>query len=297
MTSLNADHGPIEYEVEGADGTEPLVLISGLGGQLVRWSPFLREALVSRGFRVIRLDNRDVGLSANYEFAGIPDLNAVTEAVSRGESPDLPYTLTDMAGDITTLLDALHIQRAHIVGRAMGGYIAQLFAARHPDRIRSLTLIMSSTGNPNLPGPTRKAQAMLKRRALLAPDLDASLAHALASAQVYAGPLNKLDPQRLREIVLLERERGVSPGGYARQWAAIIADGDRRERIRHISAPTMILHGEADPLVRVQGAYDLAATIAGSELRTFADVGHEIPNELIPDFTEAIYAAAQAFMR
>jgi pimeloyl-ACP methyl ester carboxylesterase len=293
MASINAKHGSIEYEVEGRDTAEPLVLLSGLGAQLVRWSPVLRKSLVDRGFRVFRLDNRDVGLSARYDSAGTPDLAVVAAAVAKGEPPPLPYTLDDMAADVVTLLDALAIERAHVVGRAMGGYIAQLFAARYPGRVRSLTLIMSSTGNPDLPGPTPEMQAMLAVRASGEQDPETMVAQGLAFAQRLSGPVYKIDPDRVRNRILLELDRGYTSGGYARQLAAIMADGDRRQRIQHIRAPTMILHGEADPLVNVAGARELAATIPGSALRTFPHMGHEIPDQLIPHVVKAICDVAR----
>lgn len=289
MARLDAAHGPIEYEVEGAGDGTPLVLVTGLGAQLVRWSPGLRAALVERGFRVIRLDNRDAGLSRHHVEAGRPDLKAIAATLRDGGTPDLAYTLGDMADDVATLMDALGVGSAHVVGTSMGGFIAQLVAIRHPERVRSLTLVMTSTGNPDLPGPPPEVQAMLASRG--EPGVSAT-DQAVANARLIASPGYPFDEERVRARIAAEAERGSNGDSYLRQRAAILAGGDRRADLAKLDVPTMVLHGDADLLVRVEAGRDVAANIPGAELRIYPGMGHEIPEPLVPEIVEAIATIA-----
>lgn len=289
MARLDAAHGAIEYEVEGREDGTPIVLITGLGAQLVRWSPTLRGALVERGYRVIRLDNRDAGLSRHFAEAGRPDLKAVAAALRDGGTPDLAYRLDDMADDVTVLMDALGVAAAHVVGSSMGGFIAQLLAIRHRERVRSLTLIMTSTGNPELPGPPPEVQAMLAARAQ--PGVSAADA-AVANARLIASPGYPFDEERVRARIAAETERGSNGDSYLRQRAAILAAGDRREALRRLNVPTIVIHGDADLLVRVEAGRDVAANIPGAELRVIPGMGHEIPEALVPEIVDAIEAVA-----
>lgn len=289
MARLDAAHGPIEYEIEGREDGTPLMLITGLGAQLVRWSPTLRQALIARGFRVIRLDNRDAGLSRHYHDAGRPDLKQVAAALRENRGPGLAYTLGDMADDVATLMDALGIASAHVAGSSMGGFIAQLVAIRHPERVRSLTLIMTSTGNPELPGPPPEVQAMLAARA--EPGVSPA-DQAVANARLIASPAFPFDEARVRARIAEEAERGSNGDSYLRQRAAILAGGDRREDLRKLDVPTMVLHGDADLLVRVEAGRDVAANIPGAELRVFEGMGHEIPEGLVDQVADAIAEVA-----
>lgn len=291
MTAITANGITIEYEDDGDPAAPPVLLVMGLGAQLTLWPLELVEALVTRGFRVIRFDNRDIGLSTKFDHAGLPNLTQLMMAMMSGRTLDPPYTLTDMAGDAVALLDALGIPSAHVVGASMGGMIAQLIAAEHPARVRSLTSIMSSTGNPSLPPARPEALAVLTGRPMSA-DRDTIVAYGMRSAQVIGSPAYPLDPDRLRARVERDFDRSFSPAGAMRQMAAVLADGDRRERLRRITAPTTVIHGDADPLVPVEGGRDTAAAIPGAELIILPGMGHDLPLPLVDEIADAIAATA-----
>ncbi|MFL9841860.1 alpha/beta fold hydrolase [Sphingomonas sp. ST-64] len=291
MPTLAARHGPIAYEVEGAG--RPIVLICGLGSQLIRWSAPFRQALVDRGFQVIRLDNRDAGKSHDYPDDTTPDLKTLARALRGGEAVSLPYRLDDLADDVVTLLDALSIPRADIFGVSMGGFIAQHLAFSHPDRVATLTLVMTSTGNPDLPGPSPEAQALLARRSAGGDDRDALIEQGIDNAMVIASPAYPPEPAALRARVTAEIDRAHRPLGYVRQRAAILADGDRSDRVRRISAPTLVIHGTDDPLVPHQGGEALASLIPGAQLRLFEGMGHELPPELNDAIADAVAALSR----
>jgi pimeloyl-ACP methyl ester carboxylesterase len=282
----------IEYEVHGAADAEPMLLIMGLGAQMTRWPPGLYEKLVGRGFRVIRFDNRDVGLS--QKFFGAPKIEDVIGAMMKGENPDIPYTLDDMAADAVGLLDHLGVARAHIVGASMGGMIAQLVVADYPDRALSFTSIFSSTGNPALPPATPEAMAVLMTRA---PDpnqnIDAYLDQMVRNARTIGSPGYRIDEKLLRERLFSDVRRAYEPLGVARQIAAVTANGDRRAKLAKIKAPTVVLHGESDPLVPVEGGRDTAANIPGAELRVIPNMGHDLPPALYDVIVEAVCRAAE----
>jgi len=292
MTQARINGIAIEYEIEGAEQGDPLLLIMGLGAQMTRWPPELRHKLVDKGFRVIRFDNRDVGLS--QKFKGAPQIADVVGALNRGAKPDIPYTLDDMAADAIGVLDHLGIKRAHIVGASMGGMIAQLMVADNPERARSLTIIFSSTGNPALPPATPEAMAVITTRA---PDpnaqLDAYLDQMVKNARTIASPGYAFDEQGVREPARIDVKRCYEPLGVARQMAAVVASGDRRAKIKAISTPTVVLHGDADPLVPLEGGRDIAAAIADAELRVVPGMGHDIPAALYDVVVDAIARAAE----
>jgi pimeloyl-ACP methyl ester carboxylesterase len=290
MPSITAPHGPIEYAVEGVG--EPLVLINGLGSQLIRWSPAFRAALVDCGFQVIRFDNRDAGLSKGYGDEA-PDLRAVARALRAGEPLELPYRIADLASDVVTLLDSLGIPKAHLLGMSMGGFIAQHLAADHPTHVASLTLIMSSSGNPALPPPSAEAQALLSRRSGDGvATRDALIDQAVLNAQVIASPAYPTDPGSFRLRAAAEIDRAYRPAGYVRQRAAIMADGDRRAMLSRIKTRTLVIHGKADPLVPHKAGEELARLITGATLRSIEGMGHEIPDQLAADIALACAANA-----
>ena len=291
MTQVTANGIAIEYESFGPESAEPILLIMGLGAQLTLWPVELCEALVARGFRVIRYDNRDVGLSTKFDAAGVPQLPAVIGAILSGQDPQVPYRLEDMATDAVGLLDALGIDRAHIVGASMGGMIAQLVAADYPERTLSLTSIMSSTGNPSLPPATPEAMGVLMSRPQGA-DLDALIEFGVRAARVIGSPAFPADETVLRARVRRDVERSNYPAGFARQMAAIYASGDRRAKLARITAPTTVIHGTADPLVPVDGGRDTAANIKGAELVEIDGMGHDLPLALIDRIADAVAAAA-----
>lgn len=292
MARIAANGIEIEYEIYGDEAAPVVLLIMGLGAQMTLWPMPLIEALVARGYRVIRYDNRDVGLSTKLKSAGRPNLRTLVLKRLIGLTPRTPYTLTDMAADGAGLLDALGIARAHIVGASMGGMIAQLFAASYPDRTLSLTSIMSTTGNPRLPRSTKEAMRVLTKRPDT-DDIDALVAHGIRAASVIGSPAYPVDADVLAMRVRETVERSNYPDGFARQMAAIVADGDRRVRLARITAPTVVIHGAADPLVPVDGGRDTAANIPGARLIEIPGMGHNLPVELVPIIVDAIDGVAR----
>jgi len=291
MPQITANHLQIEYESFGAESAPAILLIMGLGAQLGRWNLELCDALVARGYRVIRFDNRDCGLSSKLDAAGVPDIG---RALRRGEPLTVPYTLADMAADCVGLLDALGIARAHIVGASMGGAIAQLVAALYPQRTLSLTSIMSTSSHPDLPPPTPAAA-----QALLAPlpatrDRERLIEDAIRRQLAVASPDFPSCPQRLRNLFAEEHERGFHPRGVSRQLAAFLASGDRRALLATIRAPTLVLHGADDPLIPVDCGRDVAAHIPGATMRVIEGMAHDFPLALTEVFAEAIASVAQA---
>ena len=293
MAEVKANGISITYDTFGSDKAAPLLLIMGLGAQMTRWPVVFCEALAARGFRVIRFDNRDAGLSTHFVEAGVPDMGAVITAMQKGEKPNVPYTLGDMAADATGLLDALGIVRAHIVGASMGGMIAQLVAADHPEHTLSLASIMSTTGNPALPRATPEAMAVLTNRPPHPSDEEAYLKHTVASARVTGSPAYPAEEAVLRANTLADLKRCYEPTGFARQMAAVTATGDRRAKLKTITAPTVVIHGAADPLVPVQGGHDTAENIPGAELVVIPGMGHDLPLALYDTLIEAIVSVTE----
>lgn len=274
------------YEIFGAPDAEPLVLIMGLGAQMVHWDDDFCRELAGRGFRVIRFDNRDIGKSTR--LTGGKPLRPIELIKLRlfKIAPEAPYKLWDMANDVVGLLDTLGIKAAHIVGASMGGMIAQEIAMQHPDRVLSLTSIMSSTGNPKLPQPTREASAIL-----LAPPPTTKEEYIERFGQTWkvlrAGsfPLDEAkDPERAERTYA----RGLNPAGVGRQLRAILASGNRKDRLRSVKAPTLVIHGTVDPLVRVEAGKDTAASIPGAKLLLIDGMGHALPIPMWPAIINAI---------
>ncbi len=293
MPHVKANGLDIYYESHGPEDAEPILLIMGLGAQMSRWSPEFIGKLAGAGHRVIAFDNRDVGLSEKLDAAGAPDMHAVALALRDGRKPDVAYTLDEMAADAAGLLDALGVERAHIVGASMGGMIAQLVAADFPEKTLSLTSIMSSTGNPGLPRAKPEAMARLNTPA---PDpdkdLDAFLQSAVEGAKVMASKYS-VDAAKVREQALSDFKRCYYPIGFQRQYAGVLASPDRRPKLRAITAPTVVLHGADDPLVPVEGGRDTAENISGAELRIIPGVGHEMPLAVQDQFIDGILASVK----
>jgi pimeloyl-ACP methyl ester carboxylesterase len=281
MPKTQANGIDIEYDCFGNHDAQAVLLISGLGTQMIRWSETFCQILAGQGYRVIRFDNRDAGLSTHFDSVAMPDLAAIADAVSRGEPPNVPYTLFDMANDAVGLLDALMIERAHVVGRSMGGMIAQLMASEHADRVLSLVCMMSSTGNRDLP---QASPAVMATMTSPAPhplkDEPGYLAHCVAFSQVIAGRGYPFDASAQRNQALAELKRAYNPSGFWRHIAAIAATGDLRSRLANICAPTLVLHGSDDPLVPPAAGKDTAANIKGAELRIIEGMGHDFPASL-----------------
>jgi pimeloyl-ACP methyl ester carboxylesterase len=290
MATIRANGIELAYESFGPPDAPAVLLIMGLGAQMTRWNRELCERLVSRGYRAIRFDNRDCGQSTWCHALPLPDLRAIL----RGEAlHGLHYTLDDMAADSTGLLDALGIDSAHLVGASMGAAIAQLIAARQPRRCRSLTSIMSTSGNPALPPPTPAAAAALFAPLPALRDRASIVADAIVRHRAVASPAHPVADDELARMFGEEYDRGFHPPGVARQLGAVLANGDRRPLLRGIVAPTVVLHGGDDPLLPPACGQDVAKHIPGAELRLVPGMGHDFPPALTAVFADAICAAAQ----
>jgi len=278
MPQIRANGLELYYESHGPEDAEPILLIMGLGAQMTTWPPELIARLTGEGFRVIAFDNRDVGLSEKLDAAGAPDMAAIVTSLREGHAPRVAYVLDDMADDVAGLLDALGVGKAHIVGASMGGMIAQLVATNHPDRTLSLTSIMSTTGNPDLPRAKPEAIAFLNNRGPdPREDLPGFLDNAVASNKVMGSPAYPADPAVIKANAQRNFERSFYPVGFQRQYAAITASPDRRPKLAKVGVPTVVIHGEADPLVPVEGGHDTAAAIPGAELVLIPGMGHDLP--------------------
>jgi pimeloyl-ACP methyl ester carboxylesterase len=283
----------IHYEEQGDKTAPPMLLIMGFGAQLTLWPDELVEALASRGFRVIRYDNRDIGLSHKFDGVKAPGLVKMTLLSKLGLTPKVPYTLADMADDGAGLLDTLGIEKAHIVGASMGGMIAQHFVSRHADKCLSLTTIFSSTGNPKLPPAKPEARKALVTR----PDSTVEkglVEHGMMVARTIGSPGYPTEEERLRERTTASVRRRFYPEGPTRHLSAIVADGDRRGMLKDVTVPTLVLHGEDDPLVPCEGGRDTAASIPGAKLKTIPGWGHDLPLELVEELADAIAGHAKA---
>lgn len=265
-----SDEVTLAYEELGHAGDPPLLLIAGLGSQMLSWHEPLCELLVERGLRPIRFDNRDAGLSTHV---------------------DHDYRLEDMAADAAGLLDHLGIESAHVVGMSMGGMVAQALAYEHPRRVRSLVSIMSTTGERAVSEPTPEARADLMRPR--ATTIDEAEERAVESARTIGSP-GLIDEARIRRMSRTAFERANDPDGYKHQLDAIYAARDRTKRVREITAPTLVIHGELDPLIPVSAGRATAAAIEGAQLMTIEGMGHDLPPRLWPRLAEAIGAHALA---
>lgn len=291
MPQAKANGIMIEYESFGREDAETILLIMGLGAQMTRWTPDFCNRLAAKGYRVIRFDNRDVGLSTHMDGKVAPPLNEISDALRRGEKPKVPYTLSDMAADAAGLLDALGVGGAHIVGASLGGMVAQLVAAEHPQKTLTLTSIMSNSGNPHIQRPTPEAMAVLSNRPPSPiEDEEGFLKASVASARVIGSPAYPADEAQLRADALATFRRAYNPAGFMRQYAAANASGDRREALKTITAPTLVLHGADDPLVPLPGGQDTADNIKGAVLKVIPGMGHDLPPQLYDTFAEAIDA-------
>jgi pimeloyl-ACP methyl ester carboxylesterase len=280
------------YEIFGDADAEPMLLIMGLGGQMIHWEDDFCRQLAGCGFRVIRFDNRDIGKSSH--LSGGKPLTAVELLKLRFLKIPVaaPYRLRDMAEDTVGLMDVIGIKSAHLVGISMGGMIAQEIAISYPQRVRSLTSIMSTTGNPKVPGPTREAAAMLMApRPVTREEYFARFAQTWKILRVGSFPQDEaLDRSRAERTF----ERGLNPAGVARQLRAILASGSRKERLRSVKAPTLVIHGTVDPLVHPMGGKDTAASISGAKLLMIEGMGHALPIPMWPQIIDAIDKHAHA---
>ncbi len=276
------------YESFGDADAPPLLLVMGLATQMLAWDEEFCELLAGHGFRVIRFDNRDIGLSSHLDEAGLPDLGAL---LAGQETPAPPYTLVDMANDTVGLLDALGVESAHIVGASMGGMIAQQVAIDHPRRVRSLTSIMSTPSREV--GRTRPDAAA----ALFLPqptDPDTAAERSLQLYRLIGSPGFPLDERRVADLGRRSFERGNDPAGVARQFAAITVSPGRTPGLRELTIPTLVIHGEDDPLVQVDGGIATAEAVPGARLLVVPGMGHNLPPQLWGQLTSEIAAHALA---
>ena len=271
----------IDIEVEDTGGSGPVVvLIMGLGMQLVAWPLQLVDALVAAGYRVIRHDNRDIGLSQKFDDKGVPNLLWESIKLKFGITPRAPYSLKDMALDTVGVLDALGVAQAHIVGASMGGMIAQRVALAAPGRTLSLISIMSTSGAKGLPNPKAKVIRALMARPK-GQDREAILKHYVHLLRVIGSPAFPMEESLVRERISAGLDRSYAPFGTMRQMVAIAADTGRARALANISAPTLVLHGKADPLVPYACGEDTARRIAGARMVGIDGMGHDLPPEVI----------------
>ncbi|MGD8252327.1 MAG: alpha/beta hydrolase [Desulfobacterales bacterium] len=279
MDYANANGMTLAHDAFGDPSDPAAILIMGLGTQMIVWDEGFCRLLADRGFHVIRFDNRDVGLSTWMTTAGVPDLSTLS-------SSKLPYTLEDMAMDVLGLMDALQIEDGHLIGASMGGMIAMEAAAACPDRVRSLAVVMSSTGNPELPPPTEEAMDILMTP--FPTDRFGYVDSFVRAYRVLSGNSCPIDPRLSRKWAEESFRRGLCPEGVARQFAAIAAAGDRRARLGQIVAPALVIHGDEDPLLRTACGEDIARSIRGARLEIVTGMGHCLPEDLWPQIVDLI---------
>ncbi|HEY7324791.1 MAG TPA: alpha/beta hydrolase [Streptosporangiaceae bacterium] len=276
----------IYYETEGDPGGLPLLLVVGLGAQLTWWPAGFRSALADRGFFVICYDNRDAGKSTWLDDAGPADLMAVL-----GGAIPPPYLLSDLAADGIAVLDALGLPSAHVLGVSMGGMIAQGLATGWPERVRSLTSVMSTTGDPAVGQPRPDITEMLLSPR--PPDKAAAVEQSVSMARAISSPAFGFDEEQARVRMSADYDRGNHPDGAGRQIAAILMSGDRTAALRELSMPVLVIHGDADPMIDISGGRATAEAIPGSRLWVIPGLGHDLPAALFGELADAVAVLAK----
>ncbi len=287
MPFINSELRKIYYESFGDSANPCLIMISGLSGQLVGWPKDLLSALVEQGFYVIVFDNRDVGLSSFYDHLALPNMAEIIAIRRQGGSFVPPYTLDDMASDVICLMNGLNIKSAHIAGLSMGGKIAQLLAMHHPERCLSLSCIATSSGNRNLPPPSQRVAALMASSVPQTDDLEAYLQYRLPIYRAYHHP-DDHDEQEAREYLQVAFLRAYHPAGSTRQLLAVMAAQSRSEQLRQVSLPTLIFHGDYDPVFPIEHAEELADVIPNSQLVVVDKLGHGLPQRIRADLARLI---------
>jgi pimeloyl-ACP methyl ester carboxylesterase len=296
MPILTSNGIGIAYETAGDPKGVPIILIMGLGMQLIAWPEDLVDGLTELGFYVVRFDNRDSGLSEKFDHKGTPNLPFALLKTWLRLPLKSAYTLEDMAADAMGVMRALGIAKAHVVGASMGGMIAQIVAAKYPDRVLSLTSIMSSSGRRGLPGPTRSARKVLLSRPSNPRNIDSLVTHGTNVFRVLGSPAYPTPEKQMRARVQGFIKRSVSPAGMARQMVAIAASGDRSALLQTISVPTLVIHGAADPLVPLACGEDTARQIHGARMEIIEGMGHDLPSQLTERLLALIDAHAHGKM-
>lgn len=287
MPTFRGNGIDIYFEQAGARTNVPLLLVHGVGCQLVQWPQSLIAGLVDDGMRVIMMDNRDTGFSQKMDQLGTPDVAATAAKYFAGEPIEPLYTLQDMAADACALLDHLGLGAAHVFGQSMGGMIAQRMAIHFPERVYSLVAFISSSGNPELPPPTPEAIAALLDQPP-ADDRDAAIARLVADSNVLGGPHYPSEEVGIGRFAATAYDRMFYPEGVARQLVAIVGDGSRLRALQEVAIPTLVIQGGADPLFGVEAGEELARTIPGATLQVIENLGHDLPEPLIPEILDLV---------
>ena len=284
MPRCHANGIEIEYDTFGSPTDPALLLIMGLSMQLTGWEPELCERFAERGFHVIRFDNRDAGLSTHFDAAPVPNLGAVLS----GDASGVTYLLADLADDAAGLLEALGIGAAHVVGASMGGMIVQELLIRHPGRLLSACSLMSTTGDPGVGHPSPEAATALLNPA--ARSRDEAIEQGVATWRILQSPAYPMTEAVIRRKEAAFYDRCYYPDGGVRQLVAILCSPDRTPALKAVTTPTLVVHGEADPLINVSGGHATAAAIPDSILRTYPGMGHDLPRELWDSFIDEVVA-------
>lgn len=286
VPTANANGIEIAYECFGDPGNPPLLLVMGLGAQMVAWDEGLCALLVARGHHVIRFDNRDIGESTWIDAPGL-DIGSAALNVLAGDTSAVPYLLRDMAADAVGLLDHLGIERAHLVGASMGGMIAQTVAIEHPNRVRSLTSIMSTTGEAEVGQPDPEVLALLLGERPT--EREAAIEATVAIARAISHEPH-FDEERTRQLAERSYDRGDNPLGVGRQLLAILASPPRNEGLGRLDLPALVVHGRADPLIAFSGGQRTAELIAGADFLAIDDMAHDLPKAHWVRIADAIAA-------
>jgi pimeloyl-ACP methyl ester carboxylesterase len=286
MAQTSANNITIEYDTFGDRSAKPLLLVMGLGGQLIHWRDEFCAQLAERDHYVIRYDNRDTGLSEKFGHLGVPDMMELATRLMAGEPANAPYSLNDMAADAFGLLDMLELEAAHVCGVSMGGMIAQTMALSNPERVYSLTSIMSSTGNPELPPSSDEAMAAMLSPA--ANNREEAIDRSIHVSSVIGSPAYPTPIEEARARAAEGYDRAFYPEGIARQMAAIAAHGNRRPALEKLQLPALVIHGDADPLVHVDAGRDTHEALKGSEFIVIEGMGHDLPEPLWSQVITAI---------
>ncbi|MEL6861528.1 MAG: alpha/beta hydrolase [Pseudomonadota bacterium] len=288
MPTIKANNIDITYESFGKASDPTVLMIMGLGGQLTMWTDKLVDDLVAGGYRVITFDNRDIGLSHHHSGEKTP--NIIRQILLRriGIKIKSPYELRDMAHDTIGLMDALKLKEVHLVGISMGGMIGQHVSAIAPDRVASFTAIMTTTGNPKLPRPGRQIMQAMIRRGPQPTTRDAIIDQSVRTFGIIGTPGEDQNTNGMRDRITRSYDRSYNPAGVIRQMSAIIAAGDFRKYTRRIKAPTLVIHGNRDPLVPIEGGYEIAKLVHGARMEVIDGMGHDVPPRFLPQITKLL---------
>jgi pimeloyl-ACP methyl ester carboxylesterase len=282
MPQAQANGITFEYERSGPADGEPLLLIHGVGAQLIQWPPEYIAAFEKEGFSVIRFDPRDIGLSTHLDALGFPDIEGALAAHARGEKADVPYTVIDLAADVAGLIEALGLESVHVFGVSLGGIVAQSLVADHRSKVRSLTIVMSHSSNPDAPPPT--PAVLTEPVPDPREDEEGFVAGSLKMFRAIASPRFPIPDERMRAFALEPMRRAFDPAGFVRQLVAGRTAPDRRAELRQLDIPAIVIHGVQDPLIPIAGGEDIAANIPGAYMVKIDGLGHDAPPQLADTF-------------